>query len=98
MSESDPEGDRLDVKELLCKCENKALKRKLEELERKKAKKQKAARNLARLTARPSSKNMRESCPSSFYAGKISSLHSALGREVLVKLEAKSNAKKVSFS
>ncbi len=29
LSDSDPEGDRLDVKDLLCKCENKALKKKL---------------------------------------------------------------------
>jgi hypothetical protein len=98
LSDSDPEGDRLDVKDLLSKCENKALKKKLEDLERKKQKKLKG-RNGDKLTGRLSSKNMRESCPTGFYSGKISLLHqSALSREVLVKLETKSNAKKISFS
>jgi hypothetical protein len=31
MSDSDPEGDKLDVKELLGKCENKLIKKKLQE-------------------------------------------------------------------
>lgn len=31
LSDSDPEGDRLDVKDLLCKCENKVLKKKIED-------------------------------------------------------------------
>jgi hypothetical protein len=92
MSDSDPEGDRLDVKDLLCKCENKALKKKLEDLERRKGKKKGP---LGKLTNRMSNKDMRESCPTGFYSGKLST---ALGRELIVKLEAKSNAKKVSFS
>lgn len=31
MSDSDPEGDKLDVKQLLAKCENKLIKKKLQE-------------------------------------------------------------------
>jgi hypothetical protein len=83
LSDSDPEGDRLDVKDLLCKCENKAIKKKIEDFERRKIKKQKLSKNFAKFsTGRLSSKNMRETCPSSFEAStKITSLHqSFLGR------------------
>lgn len=31
MSDSDPEGDRLDVKDLIAKCDNKLIKRKIQE-------------------------------------------------------------------
>ena len=34
LSDSDPEGDRLDMKDLLGKCENKVLKNKLKEYEK----------------------------------------------------------------
>lgn len=66
LSDSDPEGDRLDVKDLLGKCENKTLKKKIEELERKKLKKHKFSKSGKYSTGRLSSKAMRETCPSSF--------------------------------
>lgn len=43
LSDSDPEGDKLDVKDLICKCENKMLRKKIEDLA--KLKKSKKKRN-----------------------------------------------------
>ena len=71
LSESDPEGDKLDVKILLGNCENKALKKKIQDqydkIKRPKTKKSKKL-NRAETNDRLSSKNMRQSCPSDLYA------------------------------
>ena len=70
LSESDPEGDKLDVKILLGNCENKALKKKIQDqydkIKRPKTKRSKKV-NKTETNERFSNKNIRESCPSELY-------------------------------
>lgn len=109
LSDSDPEGDKLDVKELLGKCENKIIKKKIQDnLDKPKKPKSKRSKNFSKAerleSGRFSSKNMniRETCPSNLECtGKLLTSNPPLmnSKDFFQRsLRSGSNSKKASFT
>lgn len=97
MSDSDPEGDKLDVKDLLGKCEDKLLKKKIqEEMEKERKQRRKKSKTVQREGRNSlSSKNIRETCASAMLVrNKPSMLSQSISKKEEIKL---SSSKKISL-